>query len=48
VSRSAHGRGFTLEKLSKDEINTDVLVVIGEGAHNHHPKEVIVFGYNTK
>jgi hypothetical protein len=48
VSRSAHGRGFTLGKLSRDEINTDVLAVIGEGAHNHHQKEIIALDYDTK
>jgi hypothetical protein len=48
MSRSARGRGFTLGKLSRDEINTDVLTVIDEGAHNHHPKEVIALGYDTK
>jgi hypothetical protein len=48
VLRSAHGRGFTLGKLSRGEINTDVLAVIDEGARNHHPKEVIALGYNIK
>jgi hypothetical protein len=48
MSRCAHGRGFTLGKLSRDEINTDVLAVIGEDARNHHPKKVIALGYDTK
>jgi hypothetical protein len=30
------------------EVNTDILAVIGEGTHNHHPKEIIVLGYDTK
>jgi hypothetical protein len=45
---SARGRGFTLGKLSRDEINTDVLAVIGEGARNHHSKEVVALGYDIK
>jgi hypothetical protein len=48
MSRSACGRDFTFEKLLRDEINTDVFVVIGEGACNHHPKEVIALSYDTK
>jgi hypothetical protein len=45
--RSACGRGFTFEKFWKDEINIDVFVMIDEGAHNHHLKEVIALGYDT-
>jgi hypothetical protein len=45
---SARGRSFTFGKLLRDEINIDVLMVIGEDAHNHHPKEVIVLDYNAK
>jgi hypothetical protein len=37
-----------LGSFRENEINTDVLAVIGEGACNHHPKEVIALGYNTK
>jgi hypothetical protein len=37
-----------LGKLLRDEINTDVLTVIGEGARNHHPKEVVALSYDTK
>jgi hypothetical protein len=48
VSRSARGRGFTFGKLSRDKVNTDVLEVIGEGARNHHPKEVVALDYDTK
>jgi hypothetical protein len=36
------------EKLLRDEINTDVLTVIGDGARNHYPNEVIALGYDTK
>jgi hypothetical protein len=45
---SARGRDFTLGNLSRDEINTDVLAVIGDGARNHHPKEVVALGYDTR
>jgi hypothetical protein len=48
ASRSAWGRVFTLGKLLKDEINTDVFAIIDEGARNHYPKEVVVLGYDTK
>jgi hypothetical protein len=48
VLRSAHDRGFTFEIFLRDEINTDVLAVIGEGAYNHHPKKVVALGYDTK
>jgi hypothetical protein len=48
VSRSARGRDFTLGKLLRDEINTDILVVIGEGICNHHSKEVIALDYDIK
>jgi hypothetical protein len=48
MSKSASGRGFTLRKLLRDEINTDVLTVIDEGARNHHLKEVIALDYDIK
>jgi hypothetical protein len=35
-------------KLSRVEINTDVLAVIGEGARNHHEKKVVTLSYDTK
>jgi hypothetical protein len=48
MSRSVRDRDFTLGKLLRDEINTDVLAVIGEGTHNHHPKKVVALGYDNK
>jgi hypothetical protein len=35
-------------KLSRDEVNTDVIPVIGKGARNHQTKEVVALGYDTK
>jgi hypothetical protein len=46
--RSARDRGFTLGELLRDEINIDVIAVIGEGTHNHHPNKVIALGYDIK
>jgi hypothetical protein len=48
MSRSARGRGFTFGKLSRDEINTDVLAVIDEVACNNYLREVIALDYATK
>jgi hypothetical protein len=36
------------EKFLRDEINTDVLAVIGEDTHNHHPKQVVALDFYTK
>jgi hypothetical protein len=44
VLKSAHGRDFTFEKLLKDEVN--ILAVIGEDAHNYHPKKVVALDYD--
>jgi hypothetical protein len=46
--RSARGKDFIFEKFLRDEINTDILTVIGEGVHNHHPKGIVVLGYDIK
>jgi hypothetical protein len=37
-----------LGKLSENEKNANVLVIIGGDAHNHHLKKVAAFDYDTK
>jgi hypothetical protein len=37
-----------LKSFHETKTTIDVLMVIGEGARNHHSKEVIAFNYDTK